>query len=109
MRGVFPYLQFDQGETSTGPGAAVVLDRRASDDGLQLVDGSGGDSGGLGQTSSPSRGLAARLVEVHADPALPVLVEVVVRQLLVVLDRHCAFDDAVCFLKGEKKKDTTLN
>lgn len=33
--------------------------------------------------------LAAGLVEVHADTALPVLAEMVVRKLLVVLDGHC--------------------
>lgn len=82
------YLQLNQGETSTGSRTTVVLDGRASDDGSQLVDGSGSDSGGLGQTSSSSSRLAAGLVEVDANSTLPVLVEVVVGQLLVVLDRH---------------------
>jgi hypothetical protein len=83
------YLQFNQSESSTSSGATVVLDCRASNDGLEFVDRSGSDGGGLGQTSSPSSRFAAWLVEVHADPALPVLVEVVVGQLLVVFDRHC--------------------
>lgn len=49
-----PYLQFHQGETSTSSCATVVFDRWASDDGSELVDGSGSDGGSLGQTSSPS-------------------------------------------------------
>lgn len=83
------YLQLHQGESSTGAGAAVVLDGRASDNRSQLVDRSGRDGSGFGETSGSTSRFAAGLVEVHADAALPVLVEMVVGQLLVVLDRHC--------------------
>lgn len=81
-------LQLLQGETTTSTNAAVVLLGRASDNGAELVDGAGSDSGSLGDPGVPPAELAARLVEVRADALLPVLPEVVVGDLLIVLNRH---------------------
>lgn len=86
-----PYLQLLQGESSTGSGTAVVLDRRASDDRSELIDGTRCDGSGFGQTILSAARLAAGLVEVHSHAALPVLVEVGVGELLIVLDRHCCY------------------
>lgn len=88
-RGRNSYLQLSQGEASTSALAAVVFDRRASDDRSEAVSGTRSDSSGLGKTSSAASRFAAGLIEVHTHPSLPVLVEMVVRELLVVLDRHC--------------------
>jgi hypothetical protein len=46
-RGVDLYLQLSQGETTAGTNAAVVLDGRASDNGAELVDGSGSQGSSL--------------------------------------------------------------
>jgi hypothetical protein len=78
-----------QGETPAGSSTAVVLERRASDHGSQFVDWTGRNGSGFGKASSSTARLAAGLVKVHTHTALPVLVEVVVGELLVVLDRHC--------------------
>jgi hypothetical protein len=48
------YLQLSESEATAGTNAAVVLDGRASHNGLQLVDGSGSDGGGLGLTGGAS-------------------------------------------------------
>lgn len=97
-----PYLKLSQGETPAGADLAVVLDSRASDNGTQLVDGARSQSSSLGLTSNTARGLLsglfmksqhhhyiftatirrlvrldiAYLVEVGANPSLPVLAEV---------------------------------
>ena len=105
-----PYLQLIESEATALPDAAVVLDGRASHDGAELVDGTGGDGGGLGPARFPATGLRAGLdtrvrsqqvpkqkfrpndlggkmlssriwgfsylVEVGADPTLPVLAEI---------------------------------
>ena len=48
------YLQLSESEATAGAHTAVVLDGRASDNGLELVDGAGGDGGSLGLTSGAS-------------------------------------------------------
>lgn len=55
------YLQLSQGETTAGANAAVVLDRRASHNRAELVDGTGGHGGSLGLTSVTSRDLLSGL------------------------------------------------
>lgn len=60
---VISYLELSQGETPTGAHLAVVLDSRASDNGTQLVDGSRGQSGGLGLTGDTTRGLLSGLLD----------------------------------------------
>jgi len=82
-------LQLNERETTAGANAAVVLNGRASHNGAEEVDGTRSDLGSLRNTGVTSGLLLARLVEVHADVALPVLVEMVLLDLLVVLDRHC--------------------
>ena len=101
--GVVVYLQLLEGETTSSTNAAVVLDGWATDDWSQLVNWARGDSCGLGETSiaaselatwllcelepnsNPSSSLpipilVARvcmyLVEVNANPALPILAEI---------------------------------
>lgn len=71
-------LQLSEGEATAGADTAVVcsnvsrcwhslsysghtLDGRASHNRAKLVDGAGSDAGSLGDTGSPSAGLAARL------------------------------------------------
>ena len=81
------YLQLLQSETSTGPRAAVILDSRALDDGSQTVDRAGSHAGSFGDTGITTTVLTASLLEVHLDPALPVLVEVPIGDDVVVLDR----------------------
>lgn len=104
-----PYLELLKGEAAALTDAAVVLDGRASHDGAELVDGAGGDGGGLGPAVFPAPGLRtglhtivshkntsqippslsslvgeknsgfeslSYLVEVGADPTLPVLSEI---------------------------------
>lgn len=48
---IMSYLELSEGETTAGTDPTVVLDGRASHDGLQLVDGAGGDKSGLGLAS----------------------------------------------------------
>lgn len=81
------YLQLLQSETTTSPRAAVVLDGRALNNGSQAVDRARGNAGGFGDTGITTTVLAASLLEMNLDPALPVLVEVPVRDDVVVLDR----------------------
>lgn len=84
-----PYLQLSKGETPSGTDTTVILDGRTSDDGSETVGRTRSDGGGLGQTSSAASRFATWLVKVHTHSTLPVLVEMVVGELLVVLDRHC--------------------
>lgn len=44
------YLQLSQGETTASTNTAVVLDGGAAHNGTQLVDGTGSDGSGLGDT-----------------------------------------------------------
>jgi len=81
-----PYLQLKHRESSSSSRLSVVLDRRALYDGSESVDWSWGDLCCLGETSCSSSVLSAWLVEVHSDSSLPVLVEVVVRNFVVVFD-----------------------
>ena len=92
---VLSYLQLLQRKPSTSPRTTIVLESGTSNHRPQLVDRSRRNSGSLRQTSSSAARLAARLVEVHSDTALPVLVEVVVGELLIVLDRHCCEMDDI--------------
>ena len=55
------YLELLNGETAAGPGTAVVLDGRASDDGTEEVDRTRGDGSSLGPTSVPTPDLATGL------------------------------------------------
>lgn len=55
------YLQLLEGEAAALTEAAVVLDGRASHDGAELIDGAGGDGGGLGPAGFPAPGLRAGL------------------------------------------------
>ena len=55
-------LQLGQGEATAGADAAVVFDRGAADDGSELVNGAGSDSGGLGHASIAAPLLAAGLL-----------------------------------------------
>lgn len=82
-----PYLQLQQCKAPSSANTAVVFDRGATDNRSEFVDWSRSDGGSFRETGGATAGLAAWLVEVHADTALPVLVEMVVRNLLVVLDR----------------------
>lgn len=54
-------LELGEGETTAGTNAAVVLDGRAADDGAELVDGLGGDTGGLLLARVATAGLLAGL------------------------------------------------
>lgn len=94
------YLQLLQRESSTSSSTAVVLQRRTSHNRSELIDRSWSNSSRLGQTSSSASRLAAGLIEVHADTTLPVLVEVVVGELLIVLDRHCDDIDKLVVMGG---------
>jgi len=82
------FLKLHQSESPSCPKTAVVFERRTSDDGSEFINWSRCDSCGFRETSGTTAGFATWLIEVHSDTALPVLVEVVVRDLLVVLDRH---------------------
>lgn len=55
------YLQLSQSETTSSTNTAVVLDGRASDDGSQLVDGSGSDGSSLSTTQRATADLLGRL------------------------------------------------
>lgn len=99
------YLQLLDGETTSGAGTAVVLDRWAADNWPQLVHWAGGNSGGLGETGIATSKLATwllyvldsfptsfssivrcgffvsqrvcmYLIEVNANPTLPILAEI---------------------------------
>ena len=91
----FSYLQLLQSKTSASTCAAVVLEGRALNHGAQTVDGAGSHAGGFGDTGISTTVLAAGLFEVHLDPTLPVLVEVPIRDDVVVLDRLEDFEVAV--------------
>ena len=54
-------LKLGEGETTAGTNATVVLDGRAADDGTELVDGLGGDTGGLLLARVATAGLLAGL------------------------------------------------
>lgn len=54
-------LELGEGETTAGTNATVVLDGRAADDGTELVDGLGGDTGGLLLARVATAGLLAGL------------------------------------------------
>jgi len=82
------FLQFLQREAAASPKAAVVFEGWASDDWSELVDWARCDCGSLRETSCTTARFAAWLVKMHTDAALPVLVEVGVRDLLVVLLRR---------------------
>jgi hypothetical protein len=84
---VYPYLQLLQSEAPTSARAAVVLDSRALNNGSQTVDGAGSNASGFGDTGITTAVLAAGLLEVHLDPALPVLVEMPIGNDVVVFDR----------------------
>jgi hypothetical protein len=56
------------------------------DDGSQLLEGSGGGSGGLGLSGGNSSLLVSGLVEPGLNEARPVLAEVSVGELVVVLN-----------------------
>lgn len=76
-----------QGETSASASAAVVLEGRALNDGSETVDGSRSNTSGFGDTGVSASVLAAGLLEVNLYSALPVLVEVPIRDNVVVFDR----------------------
>jgi len=87
-------LELGERETTSSTKLHVVLDGWASDSWSQLVDWARSELCGLRSTSIAARDLLAGLVEVRPDPALPILSEMVVRELLVVPDRH--FDAGTC-------------
>lgn len=101
-----PYLELSKGEATALADTAVVLDSRASHNGAELVEGTGGDGSSLSLTGGASRLLlaglyrkkiripasnktdaskqhlpqeSAYLVEVASNPTLPILAEVCVR------------------------------
>jgi hypothetical protein len=84
---VYSYLQLPQTETPTSSCSPVILDRRASHNGSEFVDRSRGNSCSFGETVGATAGLAAGLFEVDLDSSLPVLVEVPIRDDVVVFDR----------------------
>lgn len=84
---VASYLELLQSETSASARAAVVLDGRALNDRSETVGRAGSNASSFGDTSITTAVLAAGLLEVHLHPALPVLVEVPIRDDVVVLDR----------------------
>jgi hypothetical protein len=61
LLGKSTYLQLSQGETTAGTDTAVVLDGRASDNGSELVDGTGSDGGSLGLAGISAGDLLAGL------------------------------------------------
>lgn len=80
------YLQLLQRETSTSSCSSVVLDSRALHNRSELVDWSRSNSCGFGESCCSSSVLSGWLVEVDSHSSLPVLVEVVVGNFVVVLD-----------------------
>jgi len=80
------YLQLKQRETPSSSCPSVVLDGGTLDNRLECIDRSWGNLCGFGETSGPSSVLSAWLVEVHSDSSLPVLVEMIVRDLVIVFD-----------------------
>ena len=80
------YLQFKQSETSSSSCLSVVPSGRALDNWLESVNWSWSNLRGLCETSSSSSVFSAWLIEVDSHPSLPVLVEVVVGDDVVVLD-----------------------
>lgn len=62
------YLQLGEGETTTGTNTAVVLDGGAANDGTQLVDGAGGNSGRLSDTGLTTTVLPAGLCDIMLVP-----------------------------------------
>merc|ERR1719311_1029282 len=98
-------FQFSQREASPQPNLGVVLLRLAPDQGSELVRGPRRVRGGFRGAFQPPRLLLARLVEPGLDVEraaarrLPLLVEVLVGDDLVVLDHgalRCSSDCHVC-------------
>lgn len=83
---VHSYLQFKKCETSSSSCSSVILIRRALNDWPQSVDWSRSNTGGFCESCCSSSVLSGWLVEVDSNSSLPVLVEVVVRDLVIVLD-----------------------
>jgi hypothetical protein len=81
------YLEFLQREASSSTSAAVVFESRALNDRSESVDGSGGYTSSFGDTCISATVFSAGLLEVDLHTSLPVLVEVCVRDDIVVLDR----------------------
>lgn len=82
------YLELINSETTTVSCPTVVSDGGGVDEGLQLVDGAGEESGGLPQPPLLAGLLLAWLVEPELDTPVPLLVEVYVGYDIVVL-HHC--------------------
>jgi len=82
------FLELCERETTASTNTAVVLDGWATDDGPQKVDRSWCDLSSLCETGISAAELASWLVEVSPNITLPILAEMVVRELLVVLDSH---------------------
>ena len=85
------YLQLLECEASTSSCPAVVLDCGTLDDWAQFVNWAGCDTSGFGETVRSTARLAAGLLEVDFDAALPVFVEMPVGDYVVVLDRLQTF------------------
>jgi hypothetical protein len=83
----FSYLQLHQCEASSSSCFSVVLSCRTPDNGSKSVSRSRRNGSGFGETVGATAGLAAWLFEMDLDAALPVLVEVPIRDDVVVLDR----------------------
>jgi len=85
-------LELLEGETTTCPDAAVVLDTGASNNRAEEVDGTGSNSTRLGDACLATTELTAGLVEVGPHATLPLLAEVVAGELLweesAVSSRH---------------------
>lgn len=80
-------LELLKGKTTASTDLDVVLDGRAPDSGAkETVNGTRGSGSSLLDAVQATTLLPARLVEPGADPALPVLAEVDVGELVVVLD-----------------------
>jgi len=90
-------LELGNREASAFTSLAVVPDGRALDNRAECVDWPRVDRRGLGLTSDATGLLLAGLVKVAPHPALPVLAEMSLYELLIAPDRHCVeFDSMSC-------------
>ena len=80
------YLQLLDCEASTSASAAVIFEGRALNDRSETIDRSGGYTSSFGNSVGTSPALATGLLEVNLHTTLPVLVEVRVRDDIIVLD-----------------------
>ncbi len=83
-------LQFSQGETTTLADLGIVFNSLSTDSRVQeAINRARRDAGSLLDSVLSASQLATRLIKPGLDAELPVLAEVLVRELIVVLQDHC--------------------